>query len=164
MSSIIAPGPSTARRILCEETVHEVPDGQRPLVQSGHVEKACERISQLVWELWEYYQRSGYGPPLSYSAQMFYNTAQCFTSDGQILSGQPFRRARRDYEASLQAIPNYTWLSRVGYERLARGALEAGEFDDAKAWADQGLVWYPDDARLQKLSEKAEASMSEEAR
>lgn len=134
------------------------------LVEHARPTGDCEHISQLLWELWEYYQRSGCGPPLIYFAQMFYNTARCFTNDGQILSGQPFRRARREYEASLQAIPNYTWLSQVVYEKLARGALEAGEFDDAKAWADQGLVWYPDDARLQRLSEKAEASMSEEAR
>ena len=121
----------------------------------------CERISQLVWELWESYQRTGYGPSLTYFAQMFYNTGHCFTSDGHVLAGQPFRRARRDYEASLQAIPNYTWLSKSVYAALAQGALEAGEFDDAKAWADRGLTWYPDYALLQKLSQTAEASILE---
>jgi len=132
------------------------------LVEHARPTGDCERISQLVWELWGYYQRTGYGPPLTYFAQMFYNTARCFTNDGQILSGQPFRRARRDYEASLQAIPNYTWLSQVVYERLARGALEAGEFDDAKAWADQGLSWYPNNPLLQQISQAADVVISEE--
>ena len=134
------------------------------LVERSRPSGECKRISRRLWEMWEDYQRTGYGPPLSYFAQMFYNTGQCFSLNGSILSGQAFRRAQQDYEACLQAIPNYTWISMNVYQTLAQGALTAREYDDAKTWADRGLHWYPDDALLRKFSRSAAASKLENAK